>query len=189
MCATKKRRLETLKPRLSSSPPLVAGGDCCELDNRRLPLSAAARALWCEFYDAVERQQAEGAPLARARAWAAKAAEHAARIAGVVTIIGDRRAHEIDEVTMAGGIEAADFYLGEHVRLMGQSQERQHANRLHVLLEWMRDRGSLVLHADVLQRSPRPVRELKAEGISRLLDELASLGQVRRTGDRWELRP
>ncbi|MBL8343957.1 MAG: DUF3987 domain-containing protein [Rubrivivax sp.] len=171
------------------SMPVQALGDGSELNPRRLVLAPEARALWVEFYDETERQQAEGASLAGARAWASKFGEHAARIAGIVTVIGQPDAQEVTGEAMNGAIEVAAFYLGEHVRLMGGSMRQQHANRLHLLLEWMRGRGLLVGHADVLQRSPNQVRTLKAEGIGRLLNELADLGQIRRVGDRWEVRP
>ncbi|MBI5722061.1 MAG: DUF3987 domain-containing protein [Burkholderiales bacterium] len=174
---------------LRAPPPVMPDGDGCELNPRQIPLSAAARALWCEFYDECERRQERGADLAGVRAWASKAAEQAARIAGIRSVIEDRHATDVSGDAMLGAIEVAAFYLGEHVRLMGQSQESQHANRLHGLLVWMRDRGPLVPHADVLQRSPRPVRDLKAEGVGRLLDDLSDLGQVRRRGEFWEVRP
>lgn len=165
------------------------GGDGLELSPRHLPMSAVARALWIEFYNESERQQAKGGELEHVRAWASKAAEHAARIAGIVTVIHDPGAPEVSGATMAGAIEVAAFYLAEHVRLMGESQEQQHAARLHALLQFLRERGGRVRHADVLQATPRPVRDLKAEGIALLLTELTQRGYVRRAGDAWEVRP
>jgi hypothetical protein len=167
----------------------MPGGDCNELNPRRIPLSAEARALWCEFYDECERGQQPGAALAGVKPWASKAAEQAARIAGIRTVIEDRHAAEVSGEAMFGGISAADFYLAEHVRLMGQSQERQNAVRLDTLLAFMRERGPSVTHAYVLQSSPRPLRLLKAEGLAPLLDELAQRGYIWRRGDRWEVRP
>jgi hypothetical protein len=91
--------------------------------------------------------------------------------------------------TMFGAIEVAGFYLGEHLRLMGQSVERLHHERLRTLLDFMQGRRPRVAHADVLQYVPRSLRKLKADGINPLLDELARRGYIRRDGDAWEVRP
>lgn len=178
-----------LKGLLAVPPTLMQDGDQSELEPRAIPLSAAARALWVEFYDECERRQQAGADLAGARAWASKAAEQAGRIACIRAVVANRHAAEISDDDMMGGIEAAAFYLGEHVRLMGQSQEHQQAVRLETLLAFMRERRPFVEHADILQRTPRALRQLKAEGLAPLLDELAQRGYVRRRGDRWEIRP
>ena len=86
---------------------------------------------------------------------------------------------------MAGAIAVAIFYLGEHVRLMGQSVARLRDERLRGVLAFLKERGPRVRHADVLQRVPRPLRSLKAEGLAALLDELERRGYVRRCGDLW----
>lgn len=177
-----------LRRLLAATPQVHPDGDHHELLPRLLPLSVGARAIWIEFYDEAERQQADGGELAGVRAWASKAAEHAARIAGVITVIADRDAAEVLADTMLGAIEVTGFYMGEHVRLMGQSVQRQELQRLHALVAWLRERGPLVPHADVLQRSPRAVRDLKADGINMLLAELEQRHYIRRAGDKWEVR-
>lgn len=173
---------------LNTAPPVHPDGDGLELVPRRLPLSAGARALWIEFYDEAERQQADDGELAGVRAWASKAAEHAARIAGVVAITADINAAEVPAHAMEGALSVASFYLSEHVRLMGQSQQRLSAGRLHTLVAWLHDRGARVRHADVLQRTPRALRDLKADGINALLSELERRAYIRRAGDDWEVR-
>lgn len=173
---------------LRTQLPLHPDGDGFELEPRRLPLSEGARAIWIEFYDEVERQQADGQSLAGVRAWASKAAEHAARIAAVVTMVSDPRSLEVTGEAMAGAIEVADFYLTEHVRLMGQSAERLALRRLHEMLIWLRGRGDSVTHADILQRAPRSLRALQADGIKAVLAELEQRGYIRRGSDVWEVR-
>lgn len=174
---------------LRAAPALVPDSDGYELNPRHIVMSAEARALWCEFYDECERQQNAGAELSGVRAWASKAAEQSARIAGIRSVIADSDAAEISADAMSGGIEVAAFYLDEHVRLMGQTRERQQAMRLEALLAFMRERGPSIKHAEVLQQATRPLRRLKAEGLTPLLDELAQRGYIRRNGDRWEVRP
>ena len=122
------------------------------------------------------------------RAWASKAAEHAARIAAVITLMEDAAAVEVPSSAMEGAVAVTAFYLGEHVRLMGQSVERLHLQRLRDLLAWLRGRGARVKHADVLQYLPRDLRDLKAEGIIPLLGELDRRAYIRRSGDGWEVR-
>ncbi|MCI1191605.1 DUF3987 domain-containing protein [Calidifontimicrobium sp. SYSU G02091] len=181
---------DRLRALVNAPARLHPQGDGFELAPRHLPMTPRARALWIEFYNECERQQADGGTLAGVRPFASKVAEHAARIAGIIAIINDPDASaiEIEIDTMAGAIEVADFYLGEHVRLMGQSVERQRIERLRALVAWMRERGPFVPHRDVLQASPRQVRLLKAEGIGNLMDELQRRDYVRRDGDRWEAR-
>ncbi|MBK6864095.1 MAG: hypothetical protein IPG91_11180 [Ideonella sp.] len=81
------------------------------------------------------------------------------------------------------------FYIGEHVRLTGAGRADRRAALIGSLVEWMCGRGPVVPHKDVLQRAPRPVRELKAENIGQLLDELAQRHYIRRDGDAWQVSP
>ena len=176
------------KALLEKSPTVVDFSDGYELAPRALQLTPQASALWTEFYNEVERQQADGCELAGVRAFASKAAEQAARMAGVIQVIGNPEAVHVDEYAMAGGIELAGFFLGEHVRLCGHSIEGQRLRQLRTLLGWMQDRGPWVRNNDVLQYSPRIVRSLKAKGLAILLDELTERGYIRALGDKWEVR-
>ena len=168
--------------------PTHPDGDGYELQPRPVTMSDEAQALWIEFYDEVERQQGKGGTLAAATAWASKAAEHAARIAAVIAIMGDRYTTGIGADDMLGGIAIADFYMGEHVRLMGQTADLARLKLLHDLLQWLRDRGASVRRAEVLQFSPRHLRDLKAEGLNPLLSELQTRAYIRPHADAWEVR-
>jgi hypothetical protein len=117
------QKLETL---LTRDPVVHEEGDGFELQTRAISMTPAAEALWIEAYDDVEVRQAPGSELAGVTAWASKFGEHAARIAGVITMANNPDAMVIDDDTMLGAIQVADFYLSEHVRLMGQSVERLH---------------------------------------------------------------
>ena len=176
-----------LRALLDTPLPVHTEGDGFELKPRLMSLDSGATAIWIEFYDEVEKQQADGAALAGVRAWASKAAEHAARIAAVITLMEDATAAEVPADAMEGAVAVVAFYLSEHVRLMGQSVEMLHLQRLRDLLAWLRGRGSKVKHADVLQLLPRDLRDLKAEGINQLLGELERRAYIRRSGDAWEV--
>lgn len=182
---------ERLKALLATALSVADGGDGRELAPRVLELTTEAHALWCEFYDECERKQAKGGPLEGVQPWASKAAEHAARIAGILTVVEDENAASVSEATMAGAIEVTSFYLSEHLRLSGASRDQHRHRQLAALLSWLQQRndGAAVTHSDVLQSTPRPLRELKASGLLPLLTELTTRGYIRRVAEQWEVRP
>lgn len=179
---------QAMRDLLARPDPVHKRGDGYELDTRLIGMSPAATALWIEFYNAVEIEQATGAQLHGARAFASKAAEHAARIAGIVQIINNPDASEVCDETMAGAIELTSFYISEHIRLTGAGTDDRHVALLRLLLSWLQERGRIT-QKELLQRAPNPVRSLRADGINPLLDELATRGYIRRNHDSWEVRP
>jgi putative DNA primase/helicase len=177
-----------LRHLLARRPQLHKHSDGCELDPRPVLLSLAASELWVEFYNQIEADQAAGGELQGARPFASKAAEHAARIAGIVEVINDPDAAEVSEAVMAGAIAVASFYISEHLRLTGAGKVDRRNTLLLALLAWMQERER-VAHKVILQHAPNPIRVLKAEGINPLLDELAQRGYIRRDRNGWEVRP
>lgn len=172
---------------LLSTPEFWDGGDGCELKPNDLDMAPEARAMWIAFYNQVESQQSSLGELAAARPFASKAAEQAARIAGVISKVESR--DRIGMKEMEGGIEVAAFYMGEHVRLTGTSRVEQGNKQLASLLEWMKERGPIVTQSTILQSSPRSIRALKATGIEKLLSELAERAYIRKAGgSAWEVR-
>lgn len=173
---------------LDTAPELWEGGDGYELKPMGLPLGADAAALWIEFYNAIEAEQAPGRELEDARAFASKAAEQAARIAAVIALFNDPEALEVGAEAMDGAIQLAAFYVHEHLRLTGKGRQAQTDKRLRTLLEWLHGQGCFVSAALVLQKTPRAVRSLKAKGINLLLEELAARGYIRPAPGGWEVR-
>lgn len=173
---------------LDTAPTLYEGGDGCELNPRGLSLDAQARALWIAFYNAIEAEQADGKELADARPFASKAAEQAARIAGVITLFNDPEALEVGAQAMDGAIQIVGFYLNEHLRLMGTGKQQQTDKRLRTLLEWMQAQDTIVTTRHIAQKAPRAVRNLKTQGVASLLNELAGRGYIRPLGAGWEVR-
>lgn len=178
-------RIRTL---LDQTPRVWNEGDGFELRPTAMHMTTSARAMWVEFFNQVEQAQSPGGELAGARAFASKAAEQAARIAGVVAVVEGRTS--ITDREMEGGIEVATFYMGEHLRLTGAGRTDQRNAQLRMLFDWMAEVGPFVITANVLQRSPRQIRKLKAEGIKDLLGELAERGYIREaaTPGSWEVR-
>ena len=184
-----QRYFEALGKLLTRNPATRSDGDGHELQPRTITMSPEAEALWIEAYNDIEERQAPGRDLAGVTAWAGKFGEHVARIAGNIVMANNTDATQIDGDAMLGAIEVGGFYLGEHLRLMGQSVERLHLQRLQTLAAFMHRHRPRVPHKDVLQGVDRPLRKLKAEGINLLLEELARRGYIQRAGDAWEVNP
>jgi len=147
-----------------------------ELAPTRLPLSAAAKDLLWTFHETVERDQAPGGRLESVRAFASKSAEQAARIAGVLTLWADLNAQEISAEWMGSGINLADYYLAEAVRLVeaaAVSAEARIAETLRIWLveSWPHDD---VLPAEILRHGPNRLRE--RDKLTKPLATLASSG-------------
>jgi hypothetical protein len=143
--------------------------------------------MWIAFYNQVEREQSSTGELAAARPFASKAAEHAARIAGVISMMEGR--DKIGMKEMEGGIEVAAFYMAEHLRLTGAGRTELRKKQLVTLMDWLNINGPILSQARILQFVPRAVRVLKAAGIEGLLSELAERAYIRKVGgSAWEVR-
>jgi hypothetical protein len=141
------------------TPWPLANGKANELDPRSLAMSAACAAAWRAFFDHVESQSGPGQDLSGIRDFAAKAAEHAARIAGVLTVVEDRYATEISWPALKGALTLADWYVSEAVRLQSAARTDARLVRAQHLLGWMRGCGKPeISFRDVLQFGPLATR-------------------------------
>ena len=122
---------------LLETEPALEPGKRNELTPRALAISADAAGIWREFYDHIESQCGSGNPLASIGDFAAKAAEHAARIAGVITIVEDLHAKEVGLETMQGAIELVNWYVREADRLKTASRTDPKLLRAAKVLEWL----------------------------------------------------
>jgi hypothetical protein len=140
--------------------PLVPG-KANELSPRDLPLSATAEVMWRGFADHVETEIAPGGSLEPVRGFANKLPEHAARLAAVLTLVQDIHATEIADFELAAGIELAQHYTAEALRLHGASGISEALRRAHELLDWLLVRWDepLVSLADVYQFGPNSIRD------------------------------
>lgn len=134
-----------------------------ELVPKRLALVASAREMLWRFHDAVERAQAPGGPMEPVRAYASKAAEQAARIAGVLTLWADLNACEVTPQAMADGITLAQFYLGEARRLLEAGAVSAETGRAELLRQWLLESWHHpdVTVRDVVRYGPNRMRETK----------------------------
>ena len=163
-------------------PLPLAKGKINELEPRRLPLSSKARKLWIDFADHIERVIAPSGEFEAIRGLANKLPEHAARLAAIPTLINDIHAAEISGEQMEAGIELANHYASEALRLFG-------ASRIHVdlllaqkLLTWLKTAWTepLVSLPDIYQRSPiAAIRDkAKASKIVGILEEHGHLQRI-----------
>ncbi|MCZ8124482.1 MAG: YfjI family protein [Magnetospirillum sp.] len=152
------RALELLRHPL----PLVEGKEN-ELEPRSLPLSVEAGGVYVEFKDHVEAQLGPDGAFKEIKPFANKAAEHAARIAAVMTVFEDRLATEISGVTMARGITLVNFYLGEAVRLVHAAKLSTPVVAAKRALDWLHDHGwherPSFSTQELYQRGPTFIRE------------------------------
>ena len=131
-----------------------------ELAPRSMRFAPAARALWIEFSDRVERMLGPGGQLEPISGFAAKMAEHAARLAAVVIWWSDKSAHEIDAATLRGAIRIVEHHGDEALRLWQSSVIPPDIADAQRVLDWLRYRwdSPLVSVADICQLGPNSMR-------------------------------
>jgi hypothetical protein len=134
-----------------------------ELCPRVLTIGKAAAAVWRDFHDHIEGQSGRHGGLEVVRDFAGKAAEHAARIAGVLTIIRDVDAPEIEAAEMVNATKLVDFYLSETLRLAAASMTDPAIASAKRLLDWLQARGEpSVTLRNVCQFGPSELRSKAA---------------------------
>jgi hypothetical protein len=149
-----KRILEILE-----KPWPLADGRRSELAPRALTIADDATSIWRTFYDHVEKQCGPSNALHAVQDFAAKIAEHAARIAGVLTIVGDCAAAEIGVETMRSALKLADWYVNEAVRLQSAARTDPRLVRAQQLLDWLRSRDQdAISFREIGKLAPPPFR-------------------------------
>ena len=141
--------------------PMPMDEETRELSPRILPLAPEARALLIRFADAIEAAQARGGDLAHVTGYASKAAEQAARIAGVLALWRDLDAPAVTARDMGDGIALAQFYLSEAVRLADAATVSQEIDRAEALRRWLLDSWPHpeIMAREVVRLGPNPLRE------------------------------
>jgi len=134
------------------------------LDPPCLALDPEARTLLAGAYNEMETAQRKDGALDDIREWASKAAEHACRIAGVLTLVSDPEAHCVSVAAMTGALELVQHYMGEYERLIGSADIPENIRRAVALLDWLRTkRLRSVTARQVTQYGPgRSIRHAQA---------------------------
>lgn len=145
-----------------------------ELLPRTLKLSPDARDLLTAFADVTEAEQAPGRDLSHITGTASKAAEQAARIAGVMTLWEDLLAPQVEAETMGDAIELAQYYLAEASRLANIARTSLEITRAEALRHWLQERWEEpeLLVRDVMNKGPNQLRDSpKARAAIALLEQ------------------
>lgn len=178
--AGSRLNLDAFTARLAQilATPMPTGDTERELRPVTLPLSARARDMLWRFYEETELAQAQGGALEQIRSYGSKAAEQAARIAGVLTLWTDLDAPEVAPEAMGWGIELARFYLGEARRLAEAGAISEETNRAEMLRRWLLDSWPHrdVVPSEILQHGPNPLRERRA--LDKPLSTLVKAGHL-----------
>lgn len=139
--------------------PAVEDHDAGGLNPACLALSPEARAVLVAAYDEIEIAQASGGELESVREWAAKAAEHACRIAGVLTMVCDPQATQVGLDAMEAALHLVQHYMGEYERLVGMSGVPEALQHAQALLEWLRRTSRAGTTArEIMRGGPRAIR-------------------------------
>lgn len=152
--------------------PVMREGTRNELEPVTMALSAEAKALLVDFADAVEKDLPTGRALESVRPFAAKAAEHAARIAGALTAYSGLSS--VDGETMANAIALARYYLGEAVRLADAALISAETAKLERMRKWLVESWPEDFISPTDARQWGPFRETSA--CKKLMAELSKFG-------------
>jgi hypothetical protein len=175
--AAMKRYFARLLDILEAPLPLVEGTRN-ELAPRRIALAPDAKRLWIQFHDHLQTLMRPEHPLAAIQGLAAKAAEHAARLAGILTLVENLEAGVINKVHIEAGIDLVQFYLNEALRLFNSSAINPDLLLAEKLLAWARTRGRPLYLRAVYREGPNAIRD-KATA-HRIVSILENHGWIRR---------
>jgi hypothetical protein len=166
---------------IMDTPLPLAVGKPNELAPRRLVLSDDARRIWVGFANHVEVMLDPDGELRPIAGLANKLPEHAARLAGVLTLVRDIDAGEILVPEMAAGIELAQHYTAEALRLDGGSRISGELRLAQQALNWLLHKwGEPAISLPVLyQLGPGPIREAgTARKVVRILEDHGWLARI-----------
>jgi len=160
---------------LHAKPLPLADGERNELDLPALRLTPEAFNVWHSVHDTIESAIAPGGRYATVKPWASKTPEQCLRIAGVLTLVGNSEARNIEAPTIERAAEIALWHLNEAVRLTGTAELSPEVRDAEALLDWCHATGRELLHSgDALQRGPARIRER-----SRFI---AAMGELKHAG-------
>jgi hypothetical protein len=135
---------------------------------RALELEPRARGLWIAYFNSIEKQLGQEKPLAPIKGLANKAPEHAARLAGILTIVQDVEAKTIAYSALAAGIVLMNHYLAEAIRLRAAAEMGEDVRRAARLLRWLQEDWTeeLVSPVEIYQLGPREFRDKRSAEVT-----------------------
>jgi hypothetical protein len=153
-----------------------------ELEFSSVALQPEAREMWIAFSDMLERQQGPDQALAEVSDLASKMAQHALRLAAVISYFenGEKLvASGISPASMAAGIALGEFYLSEAIRLFNAGSVDEDSENAATLIDFIRkERLPIVGHRWLSRNCPKPVRPAKV--LQRAIELLMDQGHLRK---------
>jgi Protein of unknown function (DUF3987) len=167
------RLLDMLRAALPLAP-----GTRNELAPRQLSLHPGAKRLWVAFHDHIDHQLGDDQRLAPIRGLGSKGAEHALRVAGVLTLVDDLTAGEIMVEQIKAGIALVQFYLTEALRLVEAGTANPDLLLAEKLLVWAQQYDYIYL-LRIYQYGPNGIRDKQtAHRVAGILEEHGWLMRV-----------
>ena len=144
-----------------------------ELVPARIEVTPEAKSVWIQFHDSIESQLGKDGALRPIASLAAKAAEHALRLAGVLSLVNRWPTFgQIGEREMYGGIALADYYVTEALRIHEEAVVDDRARVAESVIEWGLSRGGQFPAEHLYQFGPGDVRtKADAEPVIKMLVE------------------
>ncbi len=144
-------------------PPAMAFGKFNELEPRVIHLDDAARLIWDEYSNSIERELGPGGKWETVKRFAGKLPENATRIAGVLSLFEDLSCPLISVEAMQRGIIIANHFAGEALRLFDASAVSPEIVLAEKLLEWLHQSWTeeYVPLSAIYQRGPNAIRDAR----------------------------
>ena len=132
-----------------------------ELEPPVLKLEPLAHERLISFYNATEVSLGAGGEFERIRAFASKAAEHAARLAGVLTVYAGNET--VSDEIMGHAISLAWYYLREALRLSDAAIISSETGDAELLRKWLLESWTepFISATDAAQHGPNRLRETR----------------------------
>jgi len=146
---------------------LDKGFDINEDGSLNLPtikISANAKDKWILFHDEIESKLSRYGELRHISGTAAKIAEQALRIAGVLTVINSKnQADSIHENEMNSAIKLAKYSLNQFINIIEQSSEEKQIKSARLLLNWIAENKFDYLYSSLMaNKRPNQIRPKEA---------------------------
>lgn len=146
---------------------------------RMLSLSEEALGVCIEFHDNIERELGPGGWAADISGFAAKAPEHACRLAAIMTLFEDRKIDVISGDVMEAACKMVKYYLLQHRYLCIAATNETEVAHAQTLLDWLRRNiaaGEGFATDRILQFGP--VHARRAKSLDRMLGILKQYGWI-----------
>lgn len=158
-----------------------------ELIPEIITLSEEAKKTWIAFNNETEKNRGANGYFSTIAGLANKLPEHATRIANVLALYENIGAYEITNIHMEAGIELAQYYAQEALRLKEINATDSNLLLAERLLSWIKEKNyKFIPLADVYQKAP--VRALRSAKDSRnIMAILTDHGHIEPVPDGMEI--